>query len=86
MKEKHEAEEALKRLEQEIVMLERAQTELLRRKWTLEDKVRKQEDMINLLSLHSESTEKKRSAWRNVALLLAATWGIVLSFFGIERK
>lgn len=86
MKEKHEAEEALKRLEQEIVMLERAQTELLRRKWMLEDKVRKQEDIINLLSLHSESTEKKRSAWRNVALLLVATWGIVLSFFGIERK
>jgi hypothetical protein len=83
---KKQVEETLKQLEKEIVELENAQVELMRKKWALETKLEKQQEMLSSLELRAEKVEEVRSLWRNIALLLAAAWGITLSFFHIDRK
>lgn len=79
-------ERVLKQFEKEIVFLERQQTELLRKKWALEDKIRKQQERIQ--QLETSETEKKKglSVWKKMALVLAASWALVLSLFSIEKK
>ena len=49
MRNGNRTERALKQLESEIVFLEQQQTELLRRKWALEERNRKQQQRIVVL-------------------------------------
>ena len=86
MRNGNRTERALKQLENEIVFLEQQQTELLRKKWALEERIRKQNERIALLELEGTEAKEKRSMWKKVALVLAATWAIVLSLFSIDRK
>lgn len=79
-------ERTIKRLEKEIVILQDEQTALLRRKWLLEDEIRKQKKRIQELEMgHKEEVERK-GAWRKAAALLLALWTLFLSLFHIERK
>ena len=80
------AESCIKQLEKEVVALDVQQTELIRKKWALEDKIRNQEYIIALLSVNAEEGEKRLSFWKKAAILLAASWGIMLSLFSIEKK
>jgi len=86
MRNGNRTERALKQLESEIVFLEQQQTELLRKKWALEERIRKQNERIALLEMEGTEAKEKRSMWKKVALVLAATWAIVLSLFSIDRK
>ena len=86
MKSRNEAEEAIKQLEKEIVMLEKAQVEMMKKKWALEGKLDKQQQALFSLELKAETVVKQRSLWKKIALVLAAAWAIVLSFFHIDRK
>jgi septal ring factor EnvC (AmiA/AmiB activator) len=79
-------ERALKQLEKEVVYLERQQTELIRKKWALEDKIREQEMLIKHLKHEEGESKRGLSMWKRVALVLGVAWGIVLSLFGIDRK
>lgn len=83
---KQEVEETLKQLEKEIVMLERAQVEMMHKKWALETKLEKQQQALSALELQTETAVKQLSMWKKVALVLGVAWGIVLSFFNIDRK
>lgn len=83
---KKQVEETLKQLEKEIVELENAQVELMRKKWALETKLEKQQQVLSSLELQAETAVKERSVWKKAALVLAVAWGIVLSFFNIDRK
>jgi len=83
---KKQVEETLKQLEKEIVMLENAQVELMRKKWALETKLEKQQQVLSSLELQAETAVKQLSVWKKAALVLAVAWGIVLSFFNIDRK
>jgi len=86
MRNGNRTERALKQLESEIVFLEQQQTELLRKKWALEERIRKQNERIALLEMEGTEAKEKRSMWKKVALVFAATWAIVLSLFSIDRK
>lgn len=79
-------ERALKQLEKEIVFLERQQTELLRKKWALEDRLRKQQERIQELETRETEAKKGHSFWKKVALILAAFWALIISLFNIDRK
>ena len=83
---KKKVEETLKQLEKEIVELENAQVELMRKKWALETKLEKQQQVLSSLELQAETAVKQLSVWKKAALVLAVAWGIVLSFFNIDRK
>jgi septal ring factor EnvC (AmiA/AmiB activator) len=83
---KQHVEEALKQLEKEIVFLEKAQTELLRKKWALEEKLEKQQEAISSLELQAEKAKEGLSLWKKAAIVMGVAWGIVLSFFNIDRK
>lgn len=80
------SENALKQLDKEVVELERQQTELIRKKWALEDKIREQEMLIKRLQYEGTESRNGLSLWKRVALVLGVAWGIVLSFFNIDRK
>lgn len=86
MENRNEAEEALKQLEKEIVFLEKAQVEMMKKKWALEAKLEKQQQAMLSLEMRTETAVKQRSFWKKAALVLAAAWAIVLSFFHIDRK
>lgn len=79
-------ERALKQLEKEIVFLERQQTELLRKKWALEDRLRKQQERIQELETRETEAKKGHSFWKKAALILAAFWALIISLFNIDRK
>ena len=76
----------IKRLENEIVSLERDFTALIRKKYKMEEEIRVQKAKIENLELTTQSEVKKQSVWKKVAIILATSWGIFLSFFGIDRK
>lgn len=82
----NDSQKALKQLEKEVVELERHQTELIRKKWGLEERIRKQEELIKRLEYEGENNKNALSAWKKAALVLGVAWGIVLSFFNIDRK
>ena len=88
MRNGNRTERALKQLESEIVFLEQQQTELLRRKWALEERNRKQQQRIEELEQRTEKEQKGHSFWKKTALILAAFWAIVVSVLGMgdERK
>lgn len=79
-------ERAIKKLENEIVLLQDEQTALLRRKWQLEDEVRKQKKRIEELEMGNMEERERKGAWRKAAALLLALWTLFLSMFHIERK
>jgi predicted nucleic acid-binding Zn-ribbon protein len=76
----------IRRLEDEIVSLDRDYTALLRKKWLLEEKMREQKDQIAELEITTHSEVKKRSFWKKVAIVLVASWGVFLSLCGFDRK
>ena len=88
MRNGNKTERALKQLESEIIFLEQQQTELLRRKWALEERNRKQQQRIEELEQRTEKEQKGHSFWKKTALILAAFWAIVVSVLGMgdERK
>lgn len=85
MRNGNRTERALKQLESEIVFLEQQQTELLRRKWALEERNRRQQERIEELEQKTEQEQKGHSFWKKTALILAAFWAIVVSFLGMEE-
>jgi hypothetical protein len=85
MRSGNRTERALKQLESEIVFLEQQQTELLRRKWALEERNRRQQERIEELEQKTEQEQKGHSFWKKTALILAAFWAIVVSFLGMEE-
>jgi predicted unusual protein kinase regulating ubiquinone biosynthesis (AarF/ABC1/UbiB family) len=85
MRSGNRTERALKQLENEIVFLEQQQTELLRRKWALEERNRRQQERIEELEQKTEQEQKGHSFWKKTALILAAFWAIVVSFLGMEE-
>jgi hypothetical protein len=88
MRNGNRTERALKQLESEIIFLEQQQTELLRRKWALEERNRKQQQRIEELEQRTEKEQKGHSFWKKTALILAAFWAIVVSVLGMgdEKK
>jgi len=78
MRNGNRTERALKQLESEIVFLEQQQTELLRRKWALEERNRKQQQRIEELEQRTEKEQKGHSlrmTWVDVVRkLLASSW------------
>jgi hypothetical protein len=76
----------IKKLEDEIVELEQCQVALLKRKNRMEEELRRQKAKIADLELITHSESQKLSLWKKVALILAASWAVFLSFVGFERK
>lgn len=79
-------ERTIKKLENEIVLLQDEQTALLRRKWQLEDEVRKQRKRIEELEMGHREEKERKGAWKKAAALMLALWTLFLSMFHIERK
>jgi hypothetical protein len=81
-------ERIIKKLESEVVFLEQQQTELLRKKWALEEKNRRQQQNIEELEQKTEQEQKGHSFWKKTALILAAFWAIIVSVLGMgdEKK
>lgn len=79
-------ERAIKKLENEIVLLQDEQTALLRRKWQLEDEVRKQKERIKELEMDNMEEKERKGAWKKLTALLLAIWLLFLSTLGIDRK
>jgi hypothetical protein len=79
-------ERAIKKLENEIVLLQDEQTALLRRKWQLEDEVRQQKKRIQELEMGNMEEREKQGAWKKLTALLLAIWLLFLSTLGIDRK
>ncbi|NCX94490.1 MAG: hypothetical protein EBX40_07425 [Gammaproteobacteria bacterium] len=76
----------IKKLESEIVGLERDYTALLRKKWKMESEIRTQKEKIVNLEIIKESESNKRSTWKKIALVLAGAWAVFLSFFASDKK
>ena len=76
----------IKKLENEIISLDRDYTALLRKKWRMEEEIRKQKAQIADMETEVRSESEKRSVWKKIALILAASWAVFLSFCGVERK
>jgi hypothetical protein len=76
----------IKKLENEIVILQDEQTALLRRKWQLEDEVRQQKKRIQELEIGNKEESDRKGVWKKVVALLLALWTLFLSIFHIERK
>lgn len=79
-------ERTIKRLENEIVILQDEQTALLRRKWQLEDEIRKQRKRIQELEMGNMEEKEQKGAWKKLTALLLAIWLLFLSTLGIDRK
>jgi hypothetical protein len=79
-------ERTIKKLENEIVLLQDEQTALLRRKWQLEDEVRQQRKRIQELEMGNIEEREKQGAWKKLTALLLAIWLLFLSTLGIDRK
>jgi predicted nucleic acid-binding Zn-ribbon protein len=79
-------ERAIKKLENEIVLLQDEQTALLRRKWQLEDEVRRQRKRIEELEMGNKQETERKGAWKKAVALLLALYTLFLSFFHIEKK
>ena len=86
MRTREASETAIKQLEREVAFLETQQTELIRKKWALEDKIRKQQELIERFQFEGQEAKNSLSVWKKGALVLAVLWGLVLSFFNIDRK
>ena len=79
-------ERTIKRLENEIIHLQDEQTALLRRKWQLEDEIRKQRKRINELEMEHREEKDRKGAWKKLAAILVAAWAVVLSLFNMDEK
>jgi hypothetical protein len=79
-------ERTIKRLENEIIHLQDEQTALLRRKWQLEDEIRKQKKRIQELEMGHREEKDRKGAWKKLAAILVAAWAVVLSLFNMDKK
>lgn len=79
-------ERTIKRLENEIIHLQDEQTALLRRKWQLEDEIRKQKKRIQELEMGQKEEKDRKGAWKKLAAILVAAWAVVLSLFNMDKK
>lgn len=86
MNEKLATENLIKHLEKQIADMDTDYVSLLRRKWRLEDEIRVQKEKIARLELVSSERREKYSFWKKLAILLAASWAVFLSFCGLDRK
>jgi len=82
----NQSDRTIKKLENEIVHLERGYTALLRKKWQMEAQIRDQKEKISVLEIVSEKEKSKKSVWAKIALILAASWAVFLSFFDTDKK
>jgi uncharacterized protein YoxC len=82
----NQSDRTIKKLENEIVGLERDYTALLRKKWKMEAEIRDQKEKISVLESASEQEKSKKSFWAKIALTLAALWAVFLSFFDTDKK
>lgn len=78
--------EIIKKLEKEIVNLDREYTSLLKKKWYMEEEISYQKKKIDLLETKANSEAEKRSMWKKIALVLAGVWAVFLSVSGFDRK
>lgn len=76
----------IKKLESEIVELEQSQVALIRKKHKMEEEIRSHKAKIADLELIKHSEAQKSSLWKKVALVLAASWAVFLSFIGVDKK
>jgi len=76
----------IKKLENEIIGLERDYTALLRKKWKMEDEIRTQKEKISDLEIVKKSESNKKNTWKKIALVLAGVWAVFLSFFASDKK
>ena len=83
---KNPSERVIKKLENEIVVLEQDLTAIIRKKYKMEEEIRQQKAKIEALELTTRSEVAKQSTWKKIALLLGAAWAVFLSFCGFERK
>lgn len=83
---KYPSERVIKKLENEIVVLEQDLTAIIRKKYKMEEEIRQQKAKIEDLELATRSEVAKQSTWKKIALLLGAAWAVFLSFCGFERK
>jgi hypothetical protein len=83
---KDRSERVIKKLENEIVVLEQDLTAIIRKKYKMEEEIRQQKAKIEVLELTARSEVAKQSTWKKIVLILAASWGVFLSFCGFERK
>jgi septal ring factor EnvC (AmiA/AmiB activator) len=83
---KNPSERVIKKLENEIVVLEQDLTAIIRKKYKMEEEIRQQKAKIEVLELTTRSEVAKQSTWKKIALLLGAAWAVFLSFCGFERK
>jgi hypothetical protein len=79
-------ERAIKKLENEIVLLQDEQTALLRKKWQLEDEIRKQRKRIQELEMGNMEETQKKGVWQKATAVLVAMWALILSLFNIDHK
>lgn len=82
----NKSQRIIKKLENEIVSLERDYTTLLRKKWKMEDEIRVQKEKIGYLEMVKVEEGNKRSTWKKIALILAGAWAVFLSFFASDKK
>jgi hypothetical protein len=75
----NQSDRTIKKLENEIVHLER-------KKWQMEAQIRDQKEKISVLEIVSEKEKSKKSVWAKIALVLAASWAVFLSFFDTDKK
>ena len=52
----------------------------------MEEEIRNQKAQIADMETEVRSESEKRSVWKKIALILAASWAVFLSFWGVERK
>jgi len=77
---------AIRRLEDEIVNLDRDYTALLRKKWLLEEQMRLHKQQIADLEITTHSEVEKKSFWKKMAIILGTSWVVFLSFCGLDKK
>lgn len=76
----------IKRLEKEIVALQDEQTALLRKKYMLEDEIRKHNKRIKELENKGMEAEHGKKTWQKLTAFILAVWVVFLSLFGVDRK
>jgi septal ring factor EnvC (AmiA/AmiB activator) len=86
MKNSDMIDKRIKRLEEEIISLQDEQTALLKKKYIMEDEIRKHNEKIKRLQVNENEEREGKKAWQKATALLLAAWVLFLSLMGIERK
>jgi septal ring factor EnvC (AmiA/AmiB activator) len=86
MKNSDMIDKRIKRLEEEIISLQDEQTALLKKKYIMEDEIRRHNEKIKRLQVNENEEREGKKAWQKATALLLAAWVLFLSLMGIERK